>query len=494
MMHNVPEIRVRQLNQNEINPDGDYVLYWMIANRRVHSNYSFQRAVDYAQELNKPLIIFEALRINYRWASDRIHRFVMQGMAQQRKNFENSAVTYYCYVEPENQHGNGLLEELARKACVVVLDDFPCFFLPTMLKLVSRRLKVKLEAVDSNGLFPMYATERVFTRAHSFRRFLQKELRPHLEDFPKQHALQGVQLAASIDVPKKILKRWPEATDEFLKASSETLSKLDIDHDVKPAAFDGGEETAVRVLKSFLQDGFERYANDRNHPDTDSSSGLSPYLHFGNISAHTIFNAIADQEGWTPANLAEKPNGSRDGWWGMSEHAEGFLDELITWRELGYNMCSHLKNYDKFESLPDWAKTTIEEHASDERLYIYSLEEFEHAQTHDEVWNAAQRQLVRDGKMHNYLRMLWGKKIFEWSETPQESLRIMIELNNKYAVDGRNPNSYSGIFWTLGRYDRAWGPERDIYGKIRYMTSESTKRKLKMKKYLEEYSGDSKLF
>lgn len=493
-MHSVPEIRIRQLNQNEINSDGDYVVYWMIANRRVHSNYSFQRAVEWAQKLDKPLIVFEALRINYRWASDRIHRFVMQGMADQRKNLEDSSVTYYCYVEPEQNHGSGLLEELTRQACVVVTDDFPCFFLPTMLKLVSRRLEVKLEAVDSNGIFPMNATERVFTRAHSFRRFLQKELRPHLEEFPKHHALQGVQLADPIVVPQDIMKRWPEATDEFLKSGSETLSKLDIDHDVKPAAFDGGEETALEVLNSFLQNGFERYADDRNHPDTDSSSGLSPYLHFGNISAHTIFNAIVDQEGWTLADLAEKPNGSRDGWWGMSDYAEGFLDELITWRELGYNMCSHQKNYDKFESLPDWAKTTIEEHASDERPFVYSLEEFEHAQTHDEVWNAAQRQLVRDGKMHNYLRMLWGKKIFEWSDTPQESLRIMIELNNKYAVDGRNPNSYSGIFWTLGRYDRAWGPERDIYGKIRYMTSDSTKRKLKMKKYLEEYSGDSKLF
>lgn len=493
-MQSVPECRIRYLNKNGINSDGDYVLYWMIANRRVHSNFSFQRAVELAQKLDKPLIVFEALRINYRWASDRIHRFILQGMAQQRKNFADSAVTYYCYVEPEKNHGSGLLESLADKACAVVTDDFPSFFLPAMLKLVSRQLQVRLEAVDSNGLFPMRATDKVFTRAHSFRRFLQKELRPHLDEFPKDHALQGVQLAAPIPVPSSILKKWPAASDELLKATKERLSELDIDHDVPAAAFDGGEETAMQVLNSFMKSGFERYADDRNHPDTDSSSGLSPYLHFGNISAHTIFNIIADREGWTPADLAEKPNGSRDGWWGMSEHAEGFLDELITWRELGYNMCANRTDYDQYESLPDWAKDTIEEHADDERPHIYSLEEFEHAKTHDEVWNAAQRQLVRDGKMHNYLRMLWGKKIFEWSETPKESLRIMIELNNKYAVDGRNPNSYSGIFWVLGRYDRAWGPERNIYGKIRYMTSDSTKRKLKMKKYLEEFSDDLKLF
>lgn len=493
-MQTTPEVRVRSLNDCDINRNGEYILYWMIANRRVRSNFSFQRAVELSQELEKPLIVFEALRTNYRWASDRIHRFVMQGMADQRENFAGSAVTYYPYVEPEPNHGQGLLETLANQACVVVTDDFPCFFIPTMLKLVSKRLSVRIEAIDSNGLFPIYGTDRVFSRAYSFRRFLQKELRPHLENFPKPHALQGVELPDPIELPKAIAKRWPAASDELLKADAEQLAQIPIDHSVQPAAFDGGEKAANQALNAFLNDGFERYADDRNHPDSDASSRLSPYLHFGHISAHTVFTAIADREDWSPADLAEKPNGSRDGWWGMSENAEGFLDELITWRELGYNMCALTPDYDRYESLPDWARETIAEHASDERPYVYLLAEFEQAKTHDEIWNAAQRQLVRDGRMHNYLRMLWGKKIFEWSETPQAALKIMIELNNKYAVDGRNPNSYSGIFWVLGRYDRAWGPEREIYGKIRYMTSDSTRRKLKMKEYLEEYSGDAKLF
>ncbi|QDT30862.1 cryptochrome/DNA photolyase family protein [Thalassoglobus polymorphus] len=493
-MNNVPEKRIRALNNHDVNPSGDYILYWMIANRRSRSNFSLERAAEWAQRLGKPLIVFEAVRVKYRWASDRLHKFILQGMANQRESFKNAPLTYYCYVEPEPNDGKGLLEELAKKACVVVTDDFPCFFIPTMLKVVSRRVKVKLEAVDSNGLFPMSATDRVFTKAHSFRRFLQKEILEHLDNVPNENFLNQLDLPQTGEVPQQILSKWPEATDLTLTATADVLKTFPIDHAVKPASFDGGEVAATRTLKEFLDDGFERYADDRNHPDTDASSRLSPYLHFGHISAHTIFSEIAAREGWTPANVAEKPNGSREGWWGMSEHAEGYLDEVITWRELGYNMCSHESNYDKYESLPDWAKTTLEEHLHDEREYVYSLSEFESASTHDEVWNAAQRQLVQEGRMHNYLRMLWGKKIFEWSETPRDAIQIMIELNNKYAVDGRNPNSYSGIFWVLGRYDRAWGPERSVYGKIRYMTSESTKRKLKMKEYLKRYSSHSKLF
>ena len=180
----------------------------------------------------------------------------------------------------------------------------------------------------------------------------------------------------------------------------------------------------------------------------------------------------------------------------MSPNAESFLDELITWREIGYNACCHDEHFDQYDSLPDFAQKTLREHAADPREYVYSLEEFRDSRTHDEIWNAAQNQLVTEGRMHNYLRMLWGKKILEWSETPQQALSTMIELNNRFAVDGRNPNSYSGIFWVLGRYDRAWGPERPIFGKIRFMSSDSTRRKLKLKGYLQKYGvkGDGQLF
>ena len=180
--------------------------------------------------------------------------------------------------------------------------------------------------------------------------------------------------------------------------------------------------------------------------------------------------------------------GSREGWWGMSSNAEAFLDQLITWRELGYNMCAHQQDCDRYESLPAWARETLDRHRDDLRPIVYDLVQFECAETHDPLWNAAQRQLTREGRLHNYLRMLWGKKILQWTRSPEEALEIMIHLNNKYALDGRNPNSYSGIFWILGRYDRPWGPERQVFGKIRYMSSQNTARKLRLKQYLTKYA------
>lgn len=241
-------------------------------------------------------------------------------------------------------------------------------------------------------------------------------------------------------------------------------------------------------MKHFVEVGFPHYGEQRNEPEKDVQSGLSPYLHFGFISTHEIFAEIVKREKWTPSKLAVRPNGSRAGWWNMSANAEGFLDEIITWREVGYNFSSHSEKYDDYDSLPDFAKKTLREHTRDERQHLYSLEELESAQTYDALWNAAQMQLVREGRIHNYLRMLWGKKILEWSRTPKDALRALIHLNNKYGLDGRDPNSYSGIFWCLGRYDRAWGPERAIFGKIRYMSSENTARKVRVKNYIKKYA------
>ena len=172
----------------------------------------------------------------------------------------------------------------------------------------------------------------------------------------------------------------------------------------------------------------------------------------------------------------------------MSEAAEAFLDQLVTWREVGFNMAANRADHREFESLPDWAQRTLAEHAGDPRPHLYTLDEFESASTADELWNAAQRQLRREGVIHNYLRMLWGKKILEWTRTPREAAHFMIELNNRYALDGRDPNSYSGIYWCLGRYDRPWGPERPVFGKVRYMTSTNTARKFRVKEYVARYA------
>ena len=491
-MNKVPIIRIRALNDAQVQADSDYVLYWMIANRRASWNYSLDRAIEWSTELGKPLMVLEALRCGYPWASDRIHRFVMQGMADNLAAFGDTSIRYYGYVESETGQGSGLVETLAKRAAVVVTDDFPCFFLPRMTNQVASRMSVAVETVDSNGLLPMRATDRVFMRAFDFRRWLQKNLAPYLSQFPQPNPLTRFSTGKKLVLPAEVLQRWPEASGEMLSADANILRKISIDHSVGPAAFDGGTAAASRVVDRFFNHRFARYAEDRNQTDNEAASGLSPYLHFGHISTHEIFHRIVEREGWCEKDLSESNSGGREGWWGMSQQAESFLDELITWRELGYNFCAHREDYDCYESLPDWAKNSLAKHATDPREHLYSHDEFELAQTHDALWNAAQCQLVHDGRMHNYMRMLWGKKILEWSPSPQDAIATMIELNNKYAVDGRNPNSYSGIFWVLGRYDRAWGPERPIYGKIRYMSSENTARKINVKSYLKQYGPETR--
>ena len=489
-MSEVPELRLRAVNACEENSDGDFVLYWMIAFRRLDWNYALQRAVDHARRLHKPLVILEALRCGYPWASDRLHTFVIQGMRDQARRLVGGRVLYIPYLEPEAGAGAGLLEALAARSCRVVTDEFPCFFLPRMVEAAGNRLGVSLEAVDSNGILPLAATDRVFSRAFDFRRFLQKELPDHFCDAPRPHPLTGASLADAGKLEgglAEIFDRWPRARREDLEDPAQLAAGLPVDHDVPPASFEGGAEAAQAALVTFLEERLDRYAEHRNDVADGAASGLSPYLHFGHLSAHQVFRRVLERDDWSPERVSDTRRGQREGWWGASRSTESFLDELITWREVGYNRTWLTDDYADYDSLPEWAKTTLAEHAGDPRKDLYTLAQFEHAATHDEIWNAAQRQLVTEGRMHNYLRMLWGKKILEWTESPRQALEVMIELNNKYAVDGRNPNSYSGIFWVLGRYDRAWGPEREIFGKIRYMSSDSTRRKLDMKTFLARY-------
>jgi len=489
-LKSVPEIRIRAANVHPAREDGDYVLYWMIAARRSRYNFGLQRAAEWARRLGRPLVVLEALRAGHPWASARLHRFVLDGMADNARRFAAAGVLYHPYVEPAAGHGKGLLEALAARAAVVVTDEFPCFFLPRMVSAAARQVSVLLEQVDSNGLLPLRAAERAHPTARSFRLFLQRNLRPHLEDFPAADPLKGAglpALAALPALPPEITRRWPAAPAALLEGDQVALGALPIDHGVPPVSFAGGPEAGERAAARFLGEILERYPDERDHPDADAQSGLSPYLHFGHVSPHDVFARLARRERWKLDRLSEDAAGGREGFWGMSPAAEAFLDQFVTWRELGYNMCALRRDYDKFASLPGWAIDTLRKHEGDPRPQLYTLEELAAARTYDRVWNASQRQLLREGRIHNYMRMLWGKKILEWSRSPEEALAAMIELNNRYALDGRNPNSYSGIFWVLGRYDRPWF-ERPIFGTIRYMTSESALRKLRMKRYLEEFA------
>jgi deoxyribodipyrimidine photo-lyase len=459
----------------------------MTSARRPRWNFALQRAVEWALKLDKPLVILEALRTDYPWASDRLHRFILDGMAYNRKAFAGKPVRYYPYVETKRGAGKGLLASLAGEACLVVTDEFPSFFLPAMVSAAARKLPVRLETVDGNGLLPLRFTDRTFPTAYVFRRLLQKTLPGHLDEFPKRDPLRGVSLRNG-SVPAEILERWPPPPVATLRGE---VAELPIDHSVPPVEYKGGADEGQKRLSRFLRAGLAAYADEANRPETPATSGLSPYLHFGHVSAHEVFLGVAAQEGWTKDRLSTSTAGKRAGWWGMSASAEAFLDQLVTWRELGYNFAAKRPDYAEYDSLPPWALQTLAEHQDDPRPHLYTGEEFENARTHDPLWNAAQNQLRREGHIHNYLRMLWGKKILEWSPTPREALATMIELNDKYALDGRDPNSYSGILWILGRYDRPWGPERPVFGKVRYMSSANTARKVPVKDYIRRYDGDA---
>ncbi|SPD73357.1 Deoxyribodipyrimidine photolyase [uncultured Desulfobacterium sp.] len=486
-MNDVPEVRITKANHRDINPNGDFILYWMTVFRRSHWNFSLQRTVEWAQSLKKPILVLEALNCDYPWASERFHRFLLDGMADNLSYFQSHRISYYPYVEPAKDAGKGLLISLSEKACVIVTDDFPCFFIPQMVKSVAANVSILMESVDSNGMLPLKAADRLFLTAYSFRRFLHKNLPDHLTQMPAREPLKEINLPPLKHPPESVFKSWPLASHNILATGSRSLSDLKIGHDVKPVT-KGGPLTGRKILNSFLKDRLTRYAQRRNMPEENATSTLSPYIHFGHISVHEIFHKVMNTEGWFFDRLSERATGSKRGWWGVGESAEAFLDQLITWRELGFNMCRHRDDYDKYESLPEWAVETLRFHEMDKRDYIYTVEQFENGLTHDPLWNAAQIQLVREGTIHNYLRMLWGKKILEWSPNPRIALEIMIELNNKYALDGRDPNSYTGILWILGRYDRPWAPERPVFGKIRYMSSKNTARKVRVVDYIKKYA------
>ena len=466
--------------------DGDYVLYWMIGERRARSNFALDRAVAWADALRKPLLVLEALRCDYRWASDRFHQFVIDGMRDNAQAFARARVSYYPYLEPTPRASRGLLETLASRAALVVTDRSPVFDLADLVAAAARRIRGRLEEVDSYGVVPLDAPASVFPTAYAFRRYLQRTLPDFLEQRPASELTARDRRMAG-PLPDEVRARWPSADAWWTRDDS--LASLPLDHAVGAVETRGGSVAAADRLQAFLQTGLARYAETRAHPDEAVTSGLSPYLHFGHVSSHDVLQAVLDHEAWNPSRLATKASGAREGWWGLTANAEAFLDQVITWRELGGNG-TRLARYTEYDTLPVWAQTTLARHASDPRPALYSLETFAAAETHDPLWNAAQRQLAREGVMHNYLRMLWGKKILEWTPTPQDALAVMIDLNNRYALDGRDPNSYSGIFWVLGRYDRPWGPERPVFGTIRYMTSESAARKLRLKTYLERYGPD----
>jgi deoxyribodipyrimidine photo-lyase len=490
MIEAVPRLRVRSVNRAAIVGSGAYVLHWMIAQRRTRWNFALQHAAWHAEQLGKPLLVFEPLRIAHRWANDRLHRFVLDGMQDNAARLDAAGVRYLPWVERAAGAGEGLLAHLAARACVVVTDEYPTYFLPNMIAGAGEQLAVRLEAVDAGGILPLQTSEHAFSRAHDFRRFFQKVAAAELESMPMADPLARLDVPRLARLPAGLRGDWAPLSAREL-ADRELQRDLAIDHAVSPSPLRGGSRAGEQRLEEFLDARLDRYAEGRNDPDDEVASGLSPWLHFGHVGVHELVAAIFARESWDASRLgdAKALRGSREGWWGLSRGAEAFLDQAVVWRELGFHDCRHRPDNTRWDSLPEWSRATLTRHARDPRQFVYTLEQFEAAQTHDELWNAAQRQLLVEGRIHNYLRMLWGKKILEWSASPREALEIMIALNDRWALDGRDPNSYSGIGWVLGRFDRPWGPERPIFGTVRYMSSENTRRKLALDDYLARYGA-----
>jgi deoxyribodipyrimidine photo-lyase len=485
-----PASRVRAANDAPVRGGGAFVLLWMTAARRTRRNFALQHAVARAREMGRPLVVLEGLRCGHRWASRRIHRFVLDGMADQAARFAAGPARYLPYAEPRPGAGSGLLEALAADACLVVADDSPAFFLPRMLAAAAARLPVRVEAVDGCGLLPLSLVDRDFPSAYAFRAFLQARLATYLAEAPAADPLRDLDLPPAPPLRASLHRRWPAASPALLAGEPGTLEALPLDAGPGPVAARGGEEAARRALRRFAAGPLARYGEDRRHPDRDGGSGLSAWLHFGHLSPHAILDAVAAREGWTPDRIGRPRRGSREGWWGLSPDAEAFLDEAVTWRELGFAAARRGGGggaHETYESLPRWARETLEAHADDAREPCLDLAALEEARSGDPLFDAAQRQLRGEGRLHNYLRMLWGKKVLEWSPSPREALDRLVHLNNRWALDGRDPNSYTGILWCLGKYDRPWAPERRVFGTVRWMSSANTARKVECREYLRRW-------
>jgi deoxyribodipyrimidine photo-lyase len=491
-MKNFNSDRVFKRNEMKPDPDGDYVLYWMQINRRFHYNFALEYAVGWANKLGKPLLILEAFSCDYPWATDRTHTFMMQGMKEHLDDAESRGYNYISFVEQKPGEYKRLLDRLASDACLLVTDEYPVFIMRERNEAWSKEFKIPYITVDSNGLIPLGLTEKDAYSAYFFRKIVQKNFVEAYTNPPAQHPLDQLENRDKVVLDRDRFKGLPDGASALSDIPG-FISELNINHEVEPIEWKGTRAAGLGMLGQFIGSGLKEYGEKRNDPDENKTSRMSPWLHFGKVSEYEIVKTVLDQqpEGWALDRITYN-NGSRGKFFNGDANISKYLDELITWREVGFHFAHHRDDYDKLESLPDWALETLNDHRDDPREWIYSYDELKESKTHDEIWNAAQAQLRKEGYIHNYLRMLWGKKVIEWTTNPETALQYLIDLNNTYAIDGRDPNSYSGIFWCFGRFDRAW-QERPVFGKLRYMTSESTRKKVKLKEYLNKYGSQKSL-
>ncbi len=489
--------RVRSLNNAPLNPDGAYILVWMQSTHRFAYHHGLEYAVAWANELQKPVVVYESLHCGDPWACDRLHSLELDFMeehvayAASHDKSQQGSWVYWPHLEEQPGTAEKGFEALAEHAAMVVTDEFPVGPIPRRNTRWAEQIKAPYVVVDANGLIPLGQTTKDPYSAYIFRKIVQKSFREAMDVMPSEDPLgeltiQGSHVQSAI--PEALASIAPHGGEVFGQRDS-WLASLPIRHDIAPVETRGSREAALQRMHGFMQFDLLEYDEKRNHPDEHKTSRLSPWLHYGVLSAHEVVEAALAKmpAGWSMDNLTYV-GGKSEGFFNGDPNIESFLNEVVTWREVGYHYCHHRPDYAEYESLPDWAKTTIGEHHSDIRPHVYTFEQLERGQTHDSLWNAAQHQLRREGIIHNYLRMLWGKKVIEWAPDMETALTWLIELNNQWAIDGRNPNSYSGIFWCFGRFDRAW-QERDIFGKLRYMSSDNMRKKVRMERYLREYAS-----
>lgn len=479
----IDALRVAAANAQPVRAEGRFVLYWMIAQRRRHWNPALERAVERARQLARPLVVCEYMRSGHAWSCARVHRLVIEGMRDNRAAFAGSAAHYLPIVDAGGGAGAAALRQLLAHAALVVADEFPTYVHPRMVAALAAEAPCLVETVDGNGLLPLRATAAAPLRALDFRRTLQRLLPRALQRLPAEDPLAGVEL------PRVDEGALPPASDLEALLAPGGLDRLPIDHAVGPVPLSGGTAAARRQLAAFLAGPLAEYHATRGDPVAGAASGLSPWLHLGQLSVFEVVTELWRRCGWDPGRLAEGGSGAKAGWWGLPPGPEAFLDELITWRELGYHFAFHRPDHAEYRSLPAWALATLERHRADPRSYCYPIEVLERAETHDPLWNAAQRQLLATGTIHNYLRMLWGKKVLEWSESPEAAWAVLDRLNNRWAIDGCNPNSWTGIAWCFGRFDRPWAPERPIFGTVRWMSSAAARRKFDADAYIARWGG-----
>lgn len=447
------EGRVKKINDCEDKKDGKFVLYCMEVSQREDFNHSLEFAIEKANSLSKPVIVAFFITDKYRYSNQRYYRFMLEGILKTKEKVEKRGIKF---IIRKQSFIEGCLDIGKNSACIVLDRNY----LKTQRNWrieVAKKSDVAVYEVESDVLVPI---ETVATQQIPYAYIYRKKIYEILENFLKP--LNKIEPKInSLDLDIEGLQ---------LDNLEEILNMLNIDKTVSTVEkyFVGGSDEAEKRLKIFIERKLPKYREFRSDPTKDYTSNLSPYLHFGQISPLKIALEVLrfyDRE---------------------DENVKSFFDELIIWRELARNFCWYNPFYNQYEGIPDWAKKTLQEHKRDYREYEYNLEDFEQAKTHDPYWNAAQKELLKTGKIHNYMRMYWCKKIIEWTSEPKNAFDIACYLNDKYGLDGRDPNGYLGISWCFGNFDRPM-QERKIFGKIRYMSDKGLERKFSIADYVKKY-------